>query len=128
MIPVFRLFFDQILVNIFPYPIKITILLVIGLLFYASKCDPPTVKNEKHFVWTRNYPKEYDGEWSEGAQGVAHDDMNWYTQERTLWKILLNSDLKNVSRNSQVVKVIDLDKVPELWDKGYDHFGVNFDT
>src|SRR5215813_4849720 len=41
-----------------------------------------------------NRPKEADPGWNEEAQGIAHDDANWYlTQKNRLWKIPGTHDL-----------------------------------
>lgn len=79
-----------------------------------------------------NYPADRNNGWSEGLQGVAHDQNHWFfTQKDKLWKFPVGHDLKQsvmdrVGNRLEYkipanVKLVPIPKVHKS--NGYDHFG-----
>ncbi|MGQ9638619.1 MAG: Ser-Thr-rich GPI-anchored membrane family protein [Thermodesulfobacteriota bacterium] len=80
--------------------------------------------SEMYNVYVGEHPKARKIDWSDEAQGIAHDKDHWYiTQKGTLWKIPVSVDLSNARRTSPGVRAIDLRNVPQLQGQGYNHFG-----
>jgi len=73
-----------------------------------------------------DYPIMANPGWHEEAQGITHDENNWYiTQTWALWKISVELDLANpgVPNNTSGLYMINIANVPALTDEGYNHFG-----
>lgn len=80
--------------------------------------------SEMYNVYVGEHPKARKIDWSDEAQGIAHDKDHWYiTQKATLWKIPVSVDLSNARRTSPGVRAIDLRNIPQLQEQGYNHFG-----
>jgi len=78
--------------------------------------------SEMYNVYVGEHPKARKIDWSDEAQGIAHDKDHWYiTQKGTIWKIPVSVDLSDARRTSPGVRVIDLRDIPQL--QGYNHFG-----
>lgn len=73
-----------------------------------------------------DYPSLANPGWHEEAQGITHDDGNWFvTQKEALWKIAVNLDLAGPGTPNVTPGLyrINLGDVPELANEGYNHFG-----
>ncbi len=77
--------------------------------------------SESYYLHVANYPL---GEtlWSNDAQGVAHDENNWFiTDTELIFKIPVQHDLRTVSLASSGVLLRDLAEYSEL--SGFHHIG-----
>jgi len=80
--------------------------------------------SEMYNVYVAEHPKARKIDWSDEAQGIAHDKDYWYiTQKGTSWKIPVSVDLADARRTSPGVRVIDLKDIPQLQGQGYNHLG-----
>jgi len=73
-----------------------------------------------------DHPSLCNPGWHEEAQGITHDDNNWFiTQKWALWKIAVNLDLARPGSPNVTPGLyrINLGDVSELSSQGYDHFG-----
>lgn len=73
-----------------------------------------------------DHPSLRNPGWHEEAQGITHDDNNWFiTQKWALWKIAVNLDLAGPGSPNVTPGLyrINLGDVRELSSQGYDHFG-----
>jgi hypothetical protein len=70
------------------------------------------------------HPTDRDNGWSEGLQGVGHDQNNWFfTQQTRLWKFPLGFDLNRKISGALPTGVKMVSVPAELKAKGYNHFG-----
>jgi len=82
---------------------------------------------EAYYLYLGENPSYRQADWAENAQGITHDDKNWYitqTEEDNetsiLWKIPVENDLNSPSTG--VIKLY-WDNVTALRNLGYNHFG-----
>jgi hypothetical protein len=97
------------------------VVLALWQTFPASAQDdlPPY---ESYYLYVGDYPAGEENGWSEKAQGLTHDDHNWYiTKEWGLWKIPDDVDIGSVDEPGGDVLGIDLDDVEGL--EGWAHAG-----
>lgn len=101
---------------------------------YTSNAQQPY---EGYYNYLGNYPNEANPGWHQEAQGLAHDQNNWFiTQRGSLWKIPVTRDLNDVNLDDQGVKVKKLcslrqpgtnqclhTDMPDLVSEGYNHLG-----
>ncbi len=115
------------------------VLVVVGqaLLLLASSSSGMQQPYEAYYNYLGNYPYDAEPEWSDEAQGLAHDRDNWFiTQRGRLWKIPVTQNLNNVDLDDQGVIVKSLcygrapetnqcfrTDMPELISEGYNHLG-----
>lgn len=79
---------------------------------------------QSHFLYLGNDPSQLHSEWSNAAQGIAHDDANWYISQRYhLWRFPANSNLNSFGSGMPGVTTRALSSYPALAAEGYDHFG-----
>src|SRR5215475_15517712 len=80
---------------------------------------------EAYYRYLGDYPQEANPGWNEEAEGLAHDQNNWFiTQDKFIWKIPVTHDLNaSVSPGDPGIIQTRLDQVPQLANAGYDHFG-----
>lgn len=72
-------------------------------------------------LYLGGYPQA-ETDWSNDAQGVAHDDNNWYiTQTHDLWKIPVSADLRTVTLSTAGVTRRALSSYAAL--SGFEHTG-----
>jgi hypothetical protein len=74
---------------------------------------------------TSDYPNNRTFMWSEKAQGVAHDNNNWFfSQAEYLWKIPVTVDLnQHYSDSYKSLGIIKISIPKKLREKGYSHLG-----
>ncbi len=102
--------------------ITASVILFALTLRYPERLNSAAIESEIYNVYVGQHPKARKIDWSDEAQGIAHDRDHWHiTQKGSLWKIPVSVDLANARRNTPGVKVIDLKNIPAL--HGYDHFG-----
>jgi len=117
--------------NLFVWMMRLTSILILTFYLGCEKSTEPLQNifepqdTEKYLVYIGEYPKNKKIGWAENVQGITHDDSHWYiSQQRTLWRVPAQTvDLSRLTRSSTGVMVIDLERIPELWDLDYDHFG-----
>jgi len=79
---------------------------------------------ETYYRYLNDYPSDCETGWTEHPQGATHDRDNWYiTQEKALWRIPVQHDLKSVSSSDPGVSEILLDHLPVLTKARFNHFG-----
>src|SRR5258705_2029084 len=79
---------------------------------------------ETYYRYLNDYPSDCETGWTEHPQGATHDRDNWYiTQEKALWRIAVQHDLKSVSNSDPGVSEIWLADFPVLTKAGFNHFG-----
>ena len=79
---------------------------------------------ENYFRYIGNYPHNAEPEFANRANGVTHDDSNWFfTQQEVLWKIPVEFDLNNLPESNRILKK-EIGDIPQLANgPGYNHFG-----
>ena len=97
---------------------------------------PPTVPVTGKYLG--QHPKDRQNGWSDGLQGVAHDQNNWFfTQKKRLWKFPINHDLNkkidlyypsmpntHIRKEKPLPAGVKTITIPESLKRGgYDHFG-----
>jgi len=76
---------------------------------------------EAYYMHAGNYPVG-ETQWSDDAQGVAHDDSNWFiTNTHFIRKIPVQHDLRTVTLLSAGVIYRTIGSYPQI--QGYNHFG-----
>lgn len=113
------------------------------LLLTANSGSAQQQPYEAYYNYLGNYPDDANTGWHEEAQGLAHDQDNWFiTQREWLWKVHVSrnlNDLNNVDKDDQkvIVKTLcplrkpqtkrceraDMTDMPKLLNEGYDHLG-----
>jgi hypothetical protein len=79
---------------------------------------------ESYYLYLGDYPREANTGWHEEAQGVTHDDDNWFiTQDVALWKIPVTHNLWSVSPIDPGVLKKTFADYPNLTNAGYGGFG-----
>lgn len=82
---------------------------------------------EFHYLYRGQYPDEQTSTpWSDGAEGVAHDDDHWFVTHglpNALWKIPVGFDLRTFNAASPSVIRFSFAAGHELWNHGYRFFG-----
>ena len=77
---------------------------------------------EGHYLYLGGYPDERLLDWSEEAQGLAHDRDYWYiTQRDRLWRIPVLQDLTTVKYGSSGVRTFPLNSYGAL--ARFNHLG-----
>lgn len=77
---------------------------------------------ESYQLYLGSYPEDANCGWHKDAQGVAHDDNNWFiTQTEWIWKIPVERDLWSISASDPDVLTRSIGSYQEL--AGYAHFG-----
>jgi len=100
-----------------------TMILSFGVMLLGI-ASPANNAYEAYYLYLGDYPGNANPGWHDNAQGIAHDQNNWFiTQEKDLWKIPVTYDLNSVSASDSGVKQIRLRDIPELVKAGYNHFG-----
>ncbi|MFQ5813765.1 MAG: hypothetical protein ACE5I2_11360 [Anaerolineae bacterium] len=101
----------------------------IGTTLDVADTDWPT-PYEGYYLYLYDdggdYPSLREPGWHEEAQGITHDDSNWFiTQKEALWKIWVGLDLAGPGSPNVTPGLyrINLGDVPELANEGYNHFG-----
>lgn len=75
-----------------------------------------------YYKYLGGYPSSSECDWADDAQGIAHDDNNWFiTQSHDIWKIPVEYDLRTVTNAPLDVLNPELSEYPEL--AGYNHLG-----
>lgn len=71
-----------------------------GLLLLAPGSSNAQQAYEAYYNYLGNYPHEKETGWHQDAQGLTHDQDNWFiTQRKRLWKIPVTQDLNDVDSN-----------------------------
>ena len=79
---------------------------------------------EAYYLYLGNNPSDLEADWTDEAQGLAHDDTHWYISQRGfLWRVPVDVGLNAVSISTPGVIRRSLSSVPKLTAEGYDHFG-----
>ncbi len=81
---------------------------------------------EAYYLNNRQFYPLGETNWSDDAQGVAHDDGNWFiTTTHSMWKIPVERDLDSVSSSSPGVvhRELAFNQYPEIVIAGYHHLG-----
>lgn len=77
-----------------------------------------------HYLYVGSDPLDERLDWSDAAQGIAHDATHWYiAQQGRLWRVPVFTNLGSLTFFSPGVTTRDLANVPQLTADGYDHFG-----
>ena len=73
------------------------------------------------YSFAGNHPRDRENTWSNEAQGISNDNLNWFvSQKSTIWKIPLSRNLgSNFSKSNHTYA--DIPKY--LSQLGYNHFG-----
>ncbi len=104
---------------------RVSLLIQIQVMFGAGLVGAVHAQNyEAYFLNNRqNYP-DSETNWSDNAQGVAHDQANWFiATTSTIWKIPVGHDLRTVSASSSGVVMRPLSFYLDLVNLGYNHLG-----
>lgn len=100
-----------------------------GYLLKAPDADhaveEPPVPDVLRVEYLGNYPSDRQTGWSEGLQGVAHDQNHWFfTQKDRIWKFPVTHDLNQTVKLGSLPVGVRSAAIPRsLSSQGYDHFG-----
>lgn len=91
------------------------------VLVLVSGSVPVRAQIDGYELYLGGSPQQ-ETSWSNDAQGVAHDDNNWFiTQTETIWKIPVGRDLRTVTSTSPGVLRVPLSNYSQL--AGFHHIG-----
>lgn len=95
------------------------ILFAAAVAFEASAQSARFPTNEAFTRYLGDNPRGFETDWSEGFNGVSHDETHWYlTQRRYLYRTPLSEPLNRDLKKTHYAR---LREISEL--EGYDHFG-----
>lgn len=96
-------------------------LIAMGLLAGQARAG---VFDISHYLYVGSDPLDERLDWSDGAQGIAHDATHWYlAQQGGLWRVPVSVDLGSLTFNTPGISYVPLSSIPQLTGDGYDHLG-----
>jgi len=100
---------------------------IVALLVLAAAVTASgQVPYEGYYLFLNDYPRNANPGWHVEAQGLAHDENNWFiTQQKAIWKIPVSRDIWSPAGPG--TSVVDIDSLEALNlptdDDNYNHFG-----